>query len=101
MKRSPLQERDEESGVFPTISRLNHACVPNCHHEWNAELGGATIQVIAEVRAGEELTICYLMPSGAPPAWTKGVARARTADCTRAHGAWHMAPVHLHAVHGH
>jgi len=59
-------ENDEhdEGAVFSQISRINHACVPNCHHEWNASLGRETVQAIAPIALGEEISINYLMPAG-------------------------------------
>ena len=33
----------EAAAVFATISRLNHACSPNCHREWNSRLSKLTV----------------------------------------------------------
>jgi hypothetical protein len=57
-------ERTREAAVFANVCRLNHACAPNCHHEWNERLGRETVHTVRNVRAGEELTICYLPPRG-------------------------------------
>ena len=54
----------EDGAVFATISRINHACDCNCHHEWNAAIGMETIHALRPIECGEELTITYLMPSG-------------------------------------
>ena len=54
----------EDGAVFATISRINHACDCNCHHEWNAAIGMETIHALRPIACGEELTITYLMPSG-------------------------------------
>ena len=59
-------ETHDEGAVFAVISRINHSCVPNCHHEWNPALGRETIHAIAPIAAGTELTISYLMPAGRP-----------------------------------
>lgn len=56
----------EEAAVFATICRLNHACVPNAHHEWNDELGMETVHALRPIARGEELTISYLLPAGRP-----------------------------------
>lgn len=54
----------EEGAVFALISRINHACTPNCHHEWNPSLRMETIHAVTPIPAGTELTICYLSPAG-------------------------------------
>ena len=47
--------------VFPTISRLNHSCQPNCNHYWSS---GSLFKVraIRDIAVGEELTISYMSP---------------------------------------
>jgi SET domain-containing protein len=45
--------------VFPTISLINHSCLPNSHYDWNESLEMQTIHVTRDVSAGEEITICY------------------------------------------
>ncbi|CVK94100.1 uncharacterized protein FMAN_03341 [Fusarium mangiferae] len=47
-------------GVYPTISLINHSCLPNSHNNWNNEIGGyETIHAIGPIKAGEEITISY------------------------------------------
>ncbi|RYP46101.1 hypothetical protein DL768_007657 [Monosporascus sp. mg162] len=46
-------------GVYPTICRINHSCLPNCHNSWNEDLHLETIHAIKDIRAGEEITIDY------------------------------------------
>ena len=53
-----------EAAVFATVCRLNHACRPNCHHEWNTRLGRATVHALRDIEAGEELFIYYLPHRG-------------------------------------
>ena len=53
-----------EAAVFATICRLNHACAPNCHAEWNARMGREAVHALRDISAGEELTISYLPPRG-------------------------------------
>ena len=47
--------------LFPTISRLNHSCQPNCNHYWSS---GSLFKVraIRDIAVGEELTISYMSP---------------------------------------
>jgi len=52
------EQQLEEAAVFTTISRLNHACAPNCHHEWNGRLDMETVHALRSISRGEELTIC-------------------------------------------
>ena len=46
-------------GVFPTASRLNHACDSNCVYKWNSALGMLTVHCCRGIRAGEECTFNY------------------------------------------
>jgi hypothetical protein len=45
--------------VYPTICRINHSCVPNSHHSWDANARHETIYAIRPIEAGEEITISY------------------------------------------
>ncbi|KAI4937240.1 uncharacterized protein J4E92_001970 [Alternaria infectoria] len=45
--------------IFPTISFINHSCLPNSHYNWNDSMGMQTIHVTRDLRAGEEISICY------------------------------------------
>jgi hypothetical protein len=58
----------EEAAVFETICRINHSCLPSCHHEWNPSLGSGqgmeTVHALRPIAQGEELSISYLMPAG-------------------------------------
>ena len=38
---------------------LNHACLPNCQHTWNASIGEETIHAVREIAWGEEIKISY------------------------------------------
>lgn len=53
-----------EAAMFLRVSRFNHHCAPSCHYEWNNALRQMTVHVLRNVRAGEELTLSYLAPSG-------------------------------------
>lgn len=51
-------------GLFITISRINHACEPNCAQRWNAEKGKMVIVPVKGIEIGEEITLTYLENTG-------------------------------------
>jgi len=55
----PLGPGAIESGLFLHASRINHACLPNSQHTWNANIGEETIHAVREIVQGEEITISY------------------------------------------
>lgn len=55
----PLGTNASEGGLFPEASRINHACVPNCQHTWNDNIGEETIHAVRPISKGEEITISY------------------------------------------
>lgn len=55
----PLGPGATESGLFLEASRINHACLPNCQHTWNASIGEETIHAVREIAQDEEITISY------------------------------------------
>jgi len=55
----PLGPDATEGGLFLQASRINHACLPNCQHTWNASIGEETIHAVREIAKGEEITISY------------------------------------------
>jgi SET domain len=55
----PLGTSASEGGLFPEASRINHACVPNCQHTWNDNIGEETIHAVRRISKGEEITISY------------------------------------------
>ena len=57
----PLGPDATESGLFLQASRINHDCLPNCQHTWNANIGEETIHTIREIAQGEEITISYAL----------------------------------------
>ena len=96
---------EEEAAVFETICRINHACSPSCHHEWNPALQQETVHALKAIPRGAELSISYLMPAGRTRAERQerlshqfgfactcslcsltGEARARSDACQRAIG---------------
>eukprot|EP00929_Paragymnodinium_shiwhaense_P057644 TRINITY_DN28856_c0_g1_i2.p1 TRINITY_DN28856_c0_g1~~TRINITY_DN28856_c0_g1_i2.p1 ORF type:complete len:251 (-),score=26.46 TRINITY_DN28856_c0_g1_i2:76-828(-) len=50
-----------DGGLFPTLSRFNHSCVPNCEQSWNSdeERSHCRLFAIVDVPAGEELNTYY------------------------------------------
>ncbi|KAK4692657.1 hypothetical protein P7C71_g4588, partial [Lecanoromycetidae sp. Uapishka_2] len=46
-------------GIYPTICLINHSCLPNAHNNWNSDTKCETIHAIRNIKAGEEITICY------------------------------------------
>ena len=46
-------------GIYPTISLINHSCLPNAHHSWNSATHCETIHAIRCIEPGEEITIAY------------------------------------------
>ena len=57
----PLGPGATESGLFLQASRINHDCLPNCQHTWNANIGEETIHAVREIAQGEEITISYAL----------------------------------------
>ncbi|KAK0631394.1 hypothetical protein B0T14DRAFT_532178 [Immersiella caudata] len=51
---------DNEHGVFLETARINHSCLPNAHHAWNASLGQLTVHAVEDIKPGEEITITYM-----------------------------------------
>lgn len=50
-----------QAGMFFTICRVNHSCVPNASYNWNATLHKETLYAIADIKQGEEITVSYFM----------------------------------------
>jgi hypothetical protein len=53
----PLGTDASEGGLFPEASRINHACLPNCQHTWNDNIGEETIHAVRRISKGKEITI--------------------------------------------
>lgn len=61
--------KEPMEGLFPTLSRINHSCEPNCEAmDWVA---GGTPQVdliaLRPIKPGEELTVSYIGASNCKP----------------------------------
>ena len=48
------------SGIFPTISRINHSCIPNVYHSWNDNLQQLTVHAVRDISLSEELFTSYI-----------------------------------------
>ena len=50
-----------DQGIFLLLSRFNHSCQPNTEYFWNTDLEvwALDVRTVRQVRAGEELTVCY------------------------------------------
>lgn len=47
------------NGIFPTIARFNHSCIPSAEFSWNEKAGKQEIRAIRDIQAQEEITLCY------------------------------------------
>jgi hypothetical protein len=58
----PLTEEDWPScrGLFLQISRINHACEPNCAQRWDGEKRVMVVVPVRDIEVGEEITVTYL-----------------------------------------
>ena len=48
-----------KNGIFPSLSRFNHSCVPSAEFRWNEKLFQQEIRAIRDIVPGEEITLCY------------------------------------------
>jgi hypothetical protein len=55
----PLGFNAPIGGVYKSISRINHSCLPNCHASWNSNTEQETVYAIRMIKPGEDLTIAY------------------------------------------
>lgn len=46
-------------GVYPTICRINHSCLPNAQNTWHEDRRHLTIYAIRPIKLGDEITIPY------------------------------------------
>ena len=53
----PIADGRQVGGIFPCISRINHACVANAHVAWNKLLQRETVHATKSIAAGEEVTV--------------------------------------------
>ncbi len=50
----------DKTVVCAEFSRFNHSCVPNAHHQWNANIGAVTVHAVQDIAVGEEFLIPYI-----------------------------------------
>jgi hypothetical protein len=50
----------EKTVVCVKVSRLNHSCLPNAHHQWNENIGAVTVHAMKDIATGEEVVITYV-----------------------------------------
>ena len=48
--------------LFPIIARINHSCLPNCHHYWSNNKNSFLVRAAQEIQPGEEICISYMSP---------------------------------------
>lgn len=77
----PLGTSASEGGLFPEASRINHACVPNCQHTWNDNIGEETIHAVRHISKGEEITISYA-DTGTFESRRRHLKKSFAFDCT-------------------
>lgn len=56
----PLGVGATECGIFPTVSRLNHSCIPNANYSWSSTYGRENVYAVRDIAPGEEITVSYL-----------------------------------------
>ena len=49
------------NGIFPTIARFNHSCIPNAEFFWNDKRQEQEVRAITSIDVGEEITLCYFI----------------------------------------
>ena len=49
----------EKSGIFKTISRCNHCCIPNARYFWNIIEKQMYLIALKDIKPNEEITISY------------------------------------------
>lgn len=64
----PLGPNSEVGGVFQHISRINHSCLPNATHSWNAALETVTVYAARDIPEGQEIMVSY---HAGGPSWMR------------------------------
>ena len=50
---------DKLNGLFPTIARINHSCVPNVVWFWDQQTQSQKVMSIMDIKKGDELCVMY------------------------------------------
>jgi len=56
----PLGHDSPIGAIFPTISRINHSCLPNVNHYWNETKKVETIYALKDISINEEILTSYI-----------------------------------------
>lgn len=54
----------DRQAVFPSISRINHSCIPSAEGNFHEELGKLNVHATRDILDGEEVMINYLKETG-------------------------------------
>ncbi|CAN8097912.1 unnamed protein product [Discula destructiva] len=54
----------DRQAVFPSISRINHSCIPSAEGHFHEGLGTLNVHATRDIRDGEEVMINYLKETG-------------------------------------
>lgn len=57
---TPCADDPGQASVFRLCCRFNHACCPNAHIAWNAQMGRQTVYALRDIAKGEEITVAYI-----------------------------------------
>jgi len=60
----PLTDNSSALAVFPTASRINHSCSPNCAVFWSTHESKLLVHALRDIKKGDEITITYLSDLG-------------------------------------
>ncbi|KAK3647255.1 hypothetical protein LTR56_008086 [Elasticomyces elasticus] len=55
----PLGPSNSIGGIFPTVARINHSCLPNAQHAYNPKIGRMQVHVLRLIASGDEITLSY------------------------------------------
>eukprot|EP00668_Euglena_longa_P032138 GGOE01041429.1.p1 GENE.GGOE01041429.1~~GGOE01041429.1.p1 ORF type:complete len:334 (+),score=50.75 GGOE01041429.1:26-1003(+) len=55
-----LGGQEAVAGIFPTIARLNHSCMPNVHNQWLPVRQEQVLHAARTIPRGEELCLRYI-----------------------------------------
>jgi len=50
---------DSARGLFPTICRANHACIPNAMYSWQEDKSAEVLYAMADICEGNEVEVSY------------------------------------------
>ena len=68
---------DDDSGVFVTMSRINHSCMPNAEHYFSDKDKVKRVFACRDIQAGEEICIAYIDSFTVPTSQRRQQLQAR------------------------